>query len=230
MEHSLSKSTHGNTRLAMKPAAVCGRERRRHLPLAAPHARRYPVSIMGDEPLTDLLDRWSHGDSAAGDRLLPLVYDQLRELAGVRFRGERSNHTLQPTALVHEAFLRLRAQNQVQWQNRAQFLGYSARVMRQILVDHARSRNRHKRGGHWQRVPMTDISDFVQTPPGILALNEALEWLGKRDPVKSRVVELRFFGGLTHDEIALLLEVSETTVRRHWRTARAWLHQRLVED
>ena len=192
--------------------------------------RRYAAfSVKNDPSLTLLLTAWSHGDAAAGEHLLRLVYDELREMACAHFRGERVDHTLQPTALVHEVFLRFQRQKAVRWRSRAQFLGYSARVMRQVLVDHARARRRHKRGGDWSRVPLAEVAGFVQTAPGIIALHEALEWLAARDPIKARIVELRFFAGLQHVEIAALLEVSETTARRHWRTARAWLHQRLVE-
>ena len=182
-----------------------------------------------DEPVTALLRCWSAGDAAAGERLLPLVYGQLKDIASARFRGERKDHTLQPTALVHEAFVRLRGQEEVRWESRAQFLGYSAHLMRQILVDHARSRSRRKRGGDWQRVSLTEVSDLAQSPQGVLALDQALRWLEERDPEKSRVVELRFFGGLTHGEIAQLMGLSETTVRRYWRTARARLFRRLTE-
>lgn len=179
------------------------------------------------QSITRLLRRWDAGEAAAGDELFPLVYGQLRELASARLWQERQDHTLQPTALVHEAFLKLQAHRDVDWQCRGQFLGYTARVMRQVLVDHARARGRSKRGQGWQKVPLTEIAETVHTPEGILALDEALQWLATMDSGMHRIVELRFFGGLTHQEIAELLELSQTTVRRRWRTAKAWLHRRL---
>lgn len=183
-----------------------------------------------ERPVTQLLKQWTSGDTTAGEELFPLVYDQLRAIATARLWQERSDHTLQPTALVHETFMKLCSQNRVVWQCREQFLGYSANVMRQVLVDHARTRNRQKRGQGWQKVPMTDVAEIAQTPDGMLALDAALRWLEERDPAMSRMVELRFFGGLTHSEVGQLMEMSETTVRRRWRTARAWLHQQLTQE
>lgn len=182
-----------------------------------------------DHSVTDLLKQWGAGDTAAGNSLFPQVYDQLRELASARLWRERGDHTLQPTALVHEAFMRLRTQNQVDWRCREQFMGYAARIMRQVLVDHARARHRRKRGQGWQKVPWTEVGDLTQSPDGMLALDEALKWLEARDTGMHRIVELRFFGGLTHQEVGRFLDLSETTVRRRWRTARAWLHQHLTQ-
>lgn len=190
-----------------------------------------PGATSMDENLsvTDLLRGWKAGDAAAGNALFPLVYRQLRNLASARLWQEREDHTLQPTALVHEAFMRLQAQSQVDWRCREQFIGYAARIMRQVLVDHARARNRGKRGQGWQRIPWTEVDDIAQTADGILALEGALQWLEERDADLHRIVELRFFGGLTHQEIGQFLDLSETTVRRRWRTARAWLHRYLTQ-
>lgn len=182
-----------------------------------------------DHSVTDLLRGWDAGDTAAGHELFPRVYGQLRELASARLWQERGDHTLQPTALVHEAFMRLQAQSQVDWRSREQFMGYAARIMRQVLVDHARARNRSKRGQGWQRIPLTKVDSIAQSPAGMLALDEALQWLEEQDAGMHRIVELRFFGGLTHQEISQLLKLSQTTVRRRWRTARAWLHQHLTQ-
>lgn len=173
---------------------------------------------------TQLLLAWSAGDRQALDQMLPLVYEELHRLAARYLSRERPDHTLQPTALVHEAYLRLINQRRVDWRNRAQFLGIAAGVMRRILVNHARDRAAAKRGGGRERVSIS----LVEAPSGgadveLIALEEALERLATLDPRKARVVELRFFGGLTTEEVADVLDVSRATVEREWSFARAWL-------
>ena len=183
-------------------------------------------AALADPPqgITQLLLKWSEGDSSAREKLMPLVYDELRRLASAYLRRERPNHTLQPTALVNEAYLRLVDQQKVEWQNRAQFFGLAARLMRNILVDHARSQQAMKRGGQHYSVSLSR-ADRVSEKPEIelLALHEALERLATHDQQKGRIVELRFFGGLTIEETAEVLEISHATVERDWKMARAWL-------
>lgn len=180
------------------------------------------------EGITQLLLKWSEGDNSALERLMPLVYNELRRLAVRYLRRERANHTLQPTALVHEAYLRLVDQHQVEWQNRAQFYGLAARLMRNILVDHARRRQAAKRGGEQFQIS-AEIDSQAAVPPEFefLALHEALERLALNDPQKARIVELRFFGGLSIEETASILEIGHATVERDWKFARAWLGREL---
>ena len=181
------------------------------------------------EGVTQLLIDWSKGDQAALDRLMPLVYSELRRLATNYLRRERQGHTLQPTALVNEAYLRLVDQKNAKWQNRAQFFGISAQLMRRILVDHARQRQAAKRGGSEQQRLSITSAEKVLKDSGIdlLALNEALDELAKMDPQQSRIVELKFFGGLSIDETAEVLGVGHATVERDWKMARAWLRSQL---
>jgi len=182
-----------------------------------------------DQGLTELLRRWSAGDRAAAERAMALVYDDLRAIARRFFRRERASHTLEATALVHEAFTRLLQQEGIGWQGRAHFVGFFAHVMRRVLVDYARERNAAKRGGGRPNLTFTD-SGVV--PPGrspdLLALDEALDRLAALDPDKASVVELRFFGGCSVEETADSLGVSTATVNRHWRSARAWLFRELA--
>ena len=160
------------------------------------------------------------------DRLLPIVYGELRRLAAGYLRGERPGHTLQPTALVHEAYVRLIDQKQIDWTNRAQFIGIAAVMMRRILVNHARGRIADKRGGGAEHVPLTLAGDGIGAPEvNLLDLHDALTDLTESDPRKGRVVELKFFGGLTTEEIAETLDVSVATVERDWKFARAWLYR-----
>jgi RNA polymerase sigma-70 factor, ECF subfamily len=175
---------------------------------------------------TRLLIELGKGDGAARDEMLPLVYEELRRLARYYISRERPGHTLQPTALVHEAYLRLIDQRQVDWRNRAQFLGLAAGMMRRILVNHARDRAAAKRGGDGQKVSLR-FADGPAERPGVdvLALNRALDRLASIDPRKGRVVELKFFGGLTTEEIGQVLDISVATVEREWSFARAWLYQ-----
>ncbi|MGE0128008.1 MAG: sigma-70 family RNA polymerase sigma factor [Blastocatellales bacterium] len=175
------------------------------------------------QDVTQLLLAWGEGDEAARDQLIPMVYDHLRKLARYRLRGERDGHTLQTAALVNEAYLRL-VEQPVAWQNRAQFFGIAAHLMRQILVNHAVARGRLKRGGEQFQVSLTAAADVADTQAAdVLALDEALKTLAEFDPQKSRIIELRFFGGLTIDETAAALGISTATVEREWRAARAWL-------
>ena len=178
--------------------------------------------------ITQLLADAGAGDRAALDALLPLVYQELRRLADHYLRGERPDHTLQATALVHEAYLRLVGQTGISWQNRAHFFSVAAQVMRHILVDHARSHNAEKRGGGEPRLSLDEaVSFFEERDVGLVALDDALNELAGMDGRQARVVELRFFGGLTTEEIAEVLKVSTDAVRSDWRMAKAWLHREL---
>lgn len=178
--------------------------------------------------ITGILLRWSQGDTHALDSLTPLVYKDLRRMASYLLRSERQGHTLQPTALVHEAYLKLAGQAKVQWQNRAHFLAVAARAMRQILVDHARGRKRIKRDA--EIVPLEEGLCFaLDRPQSLLALDEALKRMAVVDARKAQVVELRFFGGSTNEEIAEALHISANTVIRDWKLAKAWL-QREMDD
>jgi RNA polymerase sigma factor (TIGR02999 family) len=183
--------------------------------------------------LTQLLVAWSQGDARALERLTPLVYAELRKLAHRYMNRERAGHTLQTTAVVHEAFLRLLGNPQENWQNRAHFYAIAAQMMRRILVDYARSNLRAKRGGKTTRLSLEDIDAPVTESafdPDLIALDAALEKLAEIDPRRGRVVELRFFGGLDVEETARVLQVSTDTVVRDWRIAKAWLFRYLNHD
>lgn len=174
--------------------------------------------------ITQWLIAWSDGHRDALDQLLPLVYRDLRRLAAGYMRREPAGHTLQPTALVHEAYVRLVDQRQVQWRNRAHFFGMAASMMRRILVDHARERLAEKRGGELERVTL--VEDQIAADPGgvdVLALHESLERLAAFDPRHAQIIELRYFGGLTIDETAEVVGISAATVVREWTIAKAWL-------
>ena len=176
--------------------------------------------------ITQLLAEASRGDQAALDAIFPLVYNELRRLADSYLRKERPDHTLQATALVHEAYLRLVDQTSINWQNRAHFFSVAAQVMRHILVDHARSHQRAKRGGSARKLSLDEaVSFFEEKDIDLVALDEALTNLEKLDPQQSRIVELRFFGGLTIDELAEVLKISPATVSREWALAKMWLHR-----
>ena len=178
--------------------------------------------------VTQLLLRWSEGDQVALDHLMPLVYDELRRLAGGFLRREVYHQTLQPTVLVHEAYLRMVGQEQVSWQNRAQFFGLASTLMRRILVDHTRERMAEKRGGGPCNLSLSQADLFAREPEiGLLALDDALQALAEIKPKHCRVVELRYFGGLTIAETAEVLGVSHATVEREWSFARAWLRREL---
>jgi RNA polymerase sigma factor (TIGR02999 family) len=176
-----------------------------------------------------LLRAWGHGDLQARDDLLPLVYRQLRRSAAAYLRRERVDHTLQPTALIHEAYLRLIGQDRVAWQNRAHFFGVAAQMMRRILVDCARERHAAKRPGAGLRVAFDERVGVVPPPDvEVLLLEQALEELTVLDRRQGQIVELRYFGGLSESEVAETLSVSRSTVTREWQTARAWLFRRMT--
>ncbi len=181
-----------------------------------------------EQSATEILDRLSGGDSAAADELLPLVHDELRAIAGVRMRGQNPGHTLQPTALVNEVIVQLLGSKNTTWQNRAHFMAVAATAMRQILIKHAKRGGAAKRGGGWQRVTLSHaVSPDGNRDWDIRSLNEALQQLATLSPRQCRIVELRFFGGLTVKETAWTLDVSTTTVADDWAAARAWLAIRL---
>ncbi|HSE97843.1 MAG TPA: sigma-70 family RNA polymerase sigma factor [Blastocatellia bacterium] len=180
--------------------------------------------------VTRLLIEWSKGDQAALEELIPLVYDELRRLAGRYMRRESRDHTLQTSALVNEAYLRLIDQRSVQWQNRAHFFGVAAQLMRRILVDHARSRSRAKRGGGAQVVSLVEQAAMSQEVAEVIALDMALNNLAELDPRKGQIVEMKFFGGLTNEEVAEVLKVTTRTVEREWRKAKAWLHRAMTRS
>jgi RNA polymerase sigma factor (TIGR02999 family) len=181
-----------------------------------------------EEAITQLLARWSSGDPEAAERVLPLVYDELRRIAARQLRREREAHTLQATAIVHEAYLRLVGQPGLEWPSRAHFFAFSAHMIRRILVDYARRRNRAKRGGLCEKITLVEAADLaLENNPDLVALDEALSALEKVDPRKATVVELKFFAGLTLEEIATQLGISTETVSREWRRARAWLFSAL---
>jgi RNA polymerase sigma factor (TIGR02999 family) len=180
------------------------------------------------QTLTQLLSAWSDGDKAALEQLMPLVYHELHRLAARHLASERAGHTLQATALVNEAYLRLIDQKHVRWQNRAHFLGIAAQMMRRILVDHARARHYAKRGGGAPVVSLHEAPEVsVEQASDLIAVDDALTRLSELDARKGRVVELRFFGGLTVEETAEVLQISPNTVLREWATAKAWLHREL---
>jgi RNA polymerase sigma-70 factor (ECF subfamily) len=186
--------------------------------------------MLASHEVTRLLQELSSGNPDALSRLIPLVYDQLRKLAASQFERERRDHTLQPTALVHEAYIRLLGQHHVHWQSRAHFVGLAAHLMRRILIDHARSHLAAKRGGLQHQITLDESLQRCE-PEGvdILALDAALERLTAIDPQQGRIVELRFFGGLTVEETAVFLKISPATVKRDWRLAKAWLYRETRE-
>jgi len=190
-------------------------------------SRHPPIS---PHEITQLLIEWSGGNQAALDKLYPLVYDELRQMAHRFMRRERKGHTLQTTALIHEAYLRLVDRKDAHWTNRSHFFGMSAQIMRRILVDHARRYAYVKRGGGAQKVSLDEAALVTKDRAReLLLLNEALEGLEKLDPRRSKVVELRYFGGLSNAEIAELLKISSNTVTRDWNMARAWIYQQMTD-
>ncbi len=184
------------------------------------------------EEISELLRAWNHGDQHARDELMPLIYDELRRVARAYLRREHAVQSLEPTALVHEAFLRMVGQEKVVWENRAHFFGIAARLMRQVLVNQAEARHTAKRGGEVERVALSDIDQILppaneQNEIDLLALNEALDRLEQIDPDQCRIVELRYFSGLTIEEVAEVMNISPATVKREWTMARAWLRLEL---
>jgi RNA polymerase sigma factor (TIGR02999 family) len=189
-----------------------------------------PVPSDPTYPVTDLLARWSEGDVGARDALVPIVYDQLRRIARKCLLSQRSGHTLQPTALVHEAYLRIAKGSSLQWQNRAHFFAVAAQMMRQILVDHARRASAGKRGGGAITLSLNendDVAAQAQNNLDLIALDTAMKRLATLDERQSRIVELRFFGGLSIEETAHVMEISPATAKREWATARVWLHREI---
>ena len=181
-----------------------------------------------DQEVTRLLIDWSNGDREALDQMMPLVYSELRRIAASHLRHERTDHTLQPTALVHEAYIRLIDQQRANWQNRAQFLGVAAQMMRRILINHANERVAAKRGGGAMRVSLSEAESQMEvTDASLLALDVSLTRLAQLDPRKSRIIELKFFGGLKIEEIADVMQLSHATIEREWTLARAWLHREM---
>jgi RNA polymerase sigma factor (TIGR02999 family) len=186
------------------------------------------VPSVSQQRVTELLAQWSHGDDAALNELTPLVYDELRRLAHCHMGGQRPNHTLQTTALVNEAYLRLADQTNPSWQNRAHFFAVAARAMRQILVSYARSQRSQKRGGGALKVDLDEAALIApEESKEIVDLHEALEQLSTLDSRKAQVVELKYFGGLNYDEIAEVLKISRITARRDWEFAKVWLYTEL---
>lgn len=181
--------------------------------------------------VTRILDRVQQGEAKAAEELLPLVYEELRRLAGQKMAHEASGQTLQPTALVHEAWLRLVGGQSPNFEGRAHFFAAAAEAMRRILIENARRKSRLKRGGQWERVNLEDIQVAIETDPAtLLGIDQALEKLAREHPEKAELVKLRFFAGLTLPEAARAMNLSETTAKRYWTFARAWLHAELAED
>lgn len=190
-----------------------------------------PVQRTSSNQVTTLLYRWREGDREALEELMPLVYEELRRLAHYYLSRERSDHTLQSTALVHEAYLRLAGQNPPEWQNRAHFFGIAARIMRQILMEYARTRGAAKRGGGACKVTLDDAFKGVnEIALDVVALDKALNELSEIDEQQGRIVELRFFGGLTIEDTSEVLGISPATVKRDWVTARAWLYRAMTGE
>lgn len=179
--------------------------------------------------VTQLLDQLSHGDQQAMAELMPLLYDELRKIARHHLGRERPDHTLQPTALVNEAYLRLIGQQRVRWQNRVHFYGIASQLMRRILIDYARSRRAEKRGGLSHRISLDDVVVSDERAIELVALDAALSSLARIDPQQSRIVELRFFGGLTIEQTAEFLGISPATVKRDLNVAKAWLHREIAK-
>ena len=191
-----------------------------------PSGNDRPDDVTGE--VTALLRAWGHGNVSARDELLPLVYKELHRRAAAYLLRERADHTLQPTALIHETYLRLVGQQRMAWQNRAQFFGVAAQMMRRILVDHARAQQASKRPAAAMKVTLDEhVGQVDPIDCDLLLLNEALSELAAFDPRQSQIVELRYFGGLAEHEVATVLDISRSTVTREWQTARAWLYRRI---
>jgi RNA polymerase sigma factor (TIGR02999 family) len=189
------------------------------------------VNIETKTEATQILERWSEGDKDAAERLMPIVYEELRRRAAEYLRHERPDHTLQATALVHEAYLKLVDQHRANWKDRAHFCTVAASLMRRVLVQHARDHNRQKRGGKWQKVYLDETRELGQeNPTDLLALDDALQSFAAAYPRESKVVELKFFGGMETREIAEVLKVSEKTVLRDWNFAKVWLCRELRQQ
>lgn len=186
------------------------------------------TELSDDQPITTLLRDLAAGNKGALDRLMPLVYPELQRLARGYMRNERPGHTLQPTALVHEAYARLLEQSQPEYNSRAHFMGVAAHIMRQILIDHARASNAEKRGGKAAKVPFDQAADMVaERSSAMIAIDDALQELARRDPIMAQLVEMRFFGGMTAEDSAEVLKIPVAQVRRHLRVGQAWLQRAL---
>lgn len=190
------------------------------------------MSKQSPSEITQMLIELTDGNQEVVNRILPHIYDELRRLAGSYLRRERSDHTLQPTALVHEAYMKLIDQRQVKWQNRAHFFGIAAQVMRRILMDHARKHIAEKRGGDAEKLPLEEEILIVshERSAELVALDDALHGLAEMDEQKARIVELRYFGGLSIEETAEVMGVSVPTINRQWRTAKAWLYSQITGE
>lgn len=190
------------------------------------------MSKQSPSEITQMLIELTDGNQEVVNRILPHIYDELRRLAGSYLRRERSDHTLQPTALVHEAYMKLIDQRQVRWQNRAHFFGIAAQVMRRILMDHARKHIAEKRGGDAEKLPLEEEILIVshERSAELVALDDALHGLAEMDEQKARIVELRYFGGLSIEETAEVMGVSVPTINRQWRTAKAWLYSQITGE
>jgi len=185
---------------------------------------------MSTHGVTELLIKLSDGKREVVDELLPIIYDELKRIAANYLRRERSDHTLQPTALVNEAYMKMIDITQVSWQNKAHFVGVAANQMRRILVDHARNHNAQKRGGEFHIMTLNEEIDKAdEQSADLIALDDALTELARMDPIKAKIVELRYFGGLSTDETAEVLGVAPITVKRHWKMAKAWLYGQLAK-
>jgi RNA polymerase sigma-70 factor (ECF subfamily) len=189
------------------------------------------MTSTSSQPVTELLARWSNGDASAREALIPLVYDELRRIARRCLTSQSSSHTLQPTALVHEAYMRLARRDSIDLHDRAHFFAMAAQMMRQILVDHARKHAAAKRGANPLTLAIDEASAISKAPSlDLLALDNAMQRLASLDPRQCRIVELRFFGGLSIEETALIVNISPATTKREWATARLWLHHAMSND
>jgi len=192
--------------------------------------RGYAVDGFSRAQITQILTQLRNGDESAADRLLPLVYDRLRDIARGQFRRERRNHTLQPTALVHQAYLQMVEHDAVDYQARTHFFATAAKIMRQLLVDHARAKMRQKREGSRRRLPLHDDVLTLERDEDVLDVEEALQRLAVVGPRQATIVELRFFGGLTVEEVATVMKLSKRTIEAEWTMIRAWLRKELSGD
>jgi RNA polymerase sigma factor (TIGR02999 family) len=189
------------------------------------------MSIAPTEEVTRILQEWNDSDANAAARLMPLIYEELRQRAAEYLRHERPDHTLQATALVHEAYLKLVDQNRVDWKTRAHFCGVAAQLMRRVLLEHARGHNAEKRGGKWEKLYLDETRELSnERAPDLIALDDALKSFTGTYPREGEVVELKFFGGLKANEIAEVLDVSQKTVLRDWKFAKLWLRRELAGD
>jgi RNA polymerase sigma-70 factor (ECF subfamily) len=205
--------------------------RRAFCPLANQDSSNWRCMTSSPQNITQLLVEWGNGDKEALDKLLPIVYEELRRQAERFLRRERPNHTLQPTALIHEAYLKLINQEHMRWQNRAQFFGIAAQLMRRILVDHARGKQAAKRGGEDVKLQLDEaMIGGRQKDVNLVTLDEALNRLGQLDEQQGKIVELRYFSGLSIDETSAAVSISPATVKRDWTIAKAWLRREILSD